>query len=357
MKKKYICQIGPGADVPGGIQSVIQSYLKSESLKDYNQLHIITASNSNKIFRFLNGMIRYITLECYNKIELIHIHMSERGSCYRAVLIIFISMFFRTPIIVHSHGGEIESWYNSLNFLYKKTFDYAMQKCQFIIALTPGWKKFWCNIVKENKIVVIPNFTEEKIYRNKTYLLNNVLNIVFLGYIGERKGIYDLLKAAKILKECNLNFCIRIGGNGEVEKCKEVISQLNLEDRVFVYGWLDKDKKEDILRQSDILVLPSYYESFGIVILEAMIHQLPIICGSRGYSKEIISPGIDGYVAKTGDICDLANQIFKLSDQVTLKRMGDAAYQKIMSKYTEASVMPEIRRIYDICIEHNNKSN
>lgn len=348
--------MGPGPDVPGGILSVIQSYLKSEYLKEYNQLYIITAANSNKVLRFLQGILKYIWLELHGEVELAHLHMSERGSCYRAIVIVFISMLFRTPVIVHSHGSEIVAWYNSLNFVCKRVFGYAMQKCQFIIVLTPGWKDFWCRIVEESKIIIIPNFIEAKAYTDKVYLSNNMLNIIFLGYVGERKGIYDLIKAAKILKDNKLNFCIRIGGNGEIEKCKEFITQLKLEDKVFIYGWLDKEKKETILRQSDILILPSYYESFGIVILEAMMYQLPIICGSSGHSKEIISVGIDGYIAKTGDVCDLVKQIMKLSDLTTLKKMGDAAYQKAMSGYTEQSVMPEIKKLYDKSIRCNYKS-
>ena len=292
--------MGPGPDVPGGILSVIQSYLKSEYLKEYNQLYIITAANSNKVLRFLQGILKYIWLELHGEVELAHLHMSERGSCYRAIVIVFISMLFRTPVIVHSHGSEIEAWYNSLNFVCKRVFGYAMQKCQFIIVLTPGWKDFWCRIVEESKIIIIPNFIEAKAYTDKVYL--------------------------------------------------------KLEDKVFIYGWLDKEKKETILRQSDILILPSYYESFGIVILEAMMYQLPIICGSSGHSKEIISVGIDGYIAKTGDVCDLVKQIMKLSDLTTLKKMGDAAYQKAMSGYTEQSVMPEIKKLYDKSIRCNYKS-
>lgn len=344
--RNLICQIGPGKDMPGGMLSVIEGYLESPYLKEFEQVHIVTASSTNKRKCFLRGITRYIGLIIKRDVKLAHLHMSERGSCYRAIILIFVSRLFRIPVILHSHGGEVESWYASIKEVQRKIFCFAMERCTAVVVLTPGWKKYWGNIVEDNKIYVIPNCIPSRRHVERGYLNSGKLNIVFLGYIGEKKGTFELLRAARILKDRKIDFCLRIGGNGEIDKCKTLIEQLKLQDEVIIYGWVTGEKKEEILNLSDVLVLPSMYESFGIVLLEAMVHQLPVICGSNGYSKELISEGIDGYIAESGNADSIAAMIALFNDRDILKKFGESAYKKAMEEYSTEHVMCELKELY-----------
>lgn len=345
-KKSLICQIGPGKDMPGGMLSVIEGYLESPYLKEFEQIHIVTASSTNKGKCFFRGIARYIGLTIKREVKLAHLHMSERGSCHRAIVLIFVSRLFRIPVIVHSHGSELESWYASIKRMQRKMFCLAMQRCAAVVVLTPGWKKYWGNIVGDNKIHVIPNCIPSRKHMDREYLDSGKLNIAFLGYVGERKGTFELLRAAKILKDRKIDFCLRIGGNGEIDRCRALIEQLKLQDDVIIYGWATGEKKEEILNLSDVLVLPSMYESFGIVLLEAMAHQLPVICGSNGYSKELISEGIDGYVAESGNAESIAERMALFSDRDILKSFGEAAYKKAMKEYSTEHVMCKLKELY-----------
>lgn len=345
-KKKAICQIGPGRDMPGGMSAVIEGYLHSSYLDEFRQIHIVTASSVGKLKCFLGGLARYLKLIMNHEVELAHLHMSERGSCYRAIILILVSKVFKVPVILHSHGSELEIWYRSVLGFNRKIFNYIMKKCDAIIVLTPGWKDFWKKIVKEDRIYVIPNYVTIQAHVNKKYCNCGKINIVFLGYVGDRKGTFDLIRAARILKDRNINFCLRIGGNGEIGKCNMLINELNLQNDVLVLGWLNKDEKEKILNLSDILVLPSLYESFGIVLLEAMAHQLPVICGSNGYSKEIITDGVDGYIAESGNAISIADKVAKLNNQVILNQFGEAAYSKVTKAYSEDCVMRKLISLY-----------
>lgn len=330
----------------GGITSVINTYMESEILDEYEQIHIATAASSNKLKVFLRGLWQYLSYIMKNKVLLSHIHMSENGSCDRAIILVLLSYFFKIPVIIHSHGSEMEKWYLSLKHIHKNIFGFAMKRVEKIIVLTPGWKQFWKNIVDDNKIVVIPNSVVVKQYSNKVYMKENKLNIVFLGYIGERKGTFDLLKAVKILKDNNVDFYLRIGGNGEIDKCIQLIKKLELQEYVKVYGWIGQEEKDNILEISDVLVLPSYYESFGIVILEAMAKRLPVICGDGGYSKEIISEGYDGYVIKSGDIENISQVLISCCDKDLLKKMGNIGYEKVIFYYSEKKIMRKVMNIY-----------
>lgn len=345
----YICHIGPGEEMPGGMLSVIKSYMNNTYLNDYNQIHITTVAPKKKLLKFLSGTIKLVNLLVNKQISLTYIHMSERGSCYRTIIFVLLCNLFSTPAVVHSHGGEIETWYEKENKISRKLFKLAMNNADLVIVLTPGWKRFWNNILlDESKIRVIPNYVDYRNYEARTYLKNGYFNVLFLGYIGTLKGTYDLVKATKVLLDNNIPIQLHIGGNGEIEKCKQLVEELNLSNNVRVYGWIDGDRKEKLMDLCDVLALPSNYESFGIVLLEAMIHQIPVICGSNGYSKEIIDIGSTGYVARSGDYNDLSKCLIDLYDKNKLKIMGDNAYKHVINCYTKKTVSTQIRDVFDL---------
>lgn len=345
--KRYICELGPGEDYPGGILTVINDYMNSPYLSKYNLKHIITVRKKHKALGFLYGLLTYTYFCLFKKVELGHIHMSERGSCTRAILIIYLSSLFNVPIIVHSHGSEIIEYYKGLEGFHKRAFDNAMNKAKKIIVLTPGWKGFWKKIVREDKLEVLPNFVQVPNISKKTYKQNNKLNILFLGYIGERKGTYDLINAVSYLvkKKHEFNINLKVAGNGEIEKCKRLINSLNLEPYIEVVGWADSNKKAQLLSKADLLILPSHFESFGIVALEAMANRLAVICGDKGYTKELVIDGYNGYIAKSGNPSDIANKIIKAKNN--LQNLGQNGYITVQNNYTEKIIVEKLSKIYN----------
>ncbi|MEE6658418.1 glycosyltransferase family 4 protein [Pediococcus acidilactici] len=349
---KYTCEMGPGEDYPGGILTVINELVNSKYLRKFNVKRIVTVSKRNKILKFLESMFYYFFLCAMKRVQLCHIHMSERGSCSRAIILINISSFFNVPVIVHSHGSEIIGYYNSLSTKKKNVFKKAMNYSSKIIILTPGWGEFWGNIVNKNKLVVIPNAVELHNINRKDYNYDNKLNLLFLGFIGDRKGTYDLVRAVKvIIDEYKINnVSLKIAGNGEEDKCKKYVKKLKLENNIDVIGWANKNRKRELLRHADILILPSHFESFGIVVLEALSYKVPVVCGDTGFTKEIISNGKDGFIAKTGNSEDIAIKIIAVSKN--LESMGEYGYKKIKSCYSRKIVENKVKMLYEEVTKH-----
>lgn len=352
MKNKYLLHIGPGEDMLGGILSVIKDYMGSKYLDEYIQKHLVSVTNSHKIRQFLKCCFLLVCYLIKYKNIIVHIHMSERGSCIRAITFVNICRLFKKPIIIHSHGSEITEWYNASNICIRRVFVSSMKKASRVIVLTSGWKTFWREIVNEKNIEVIPNFVPLKEYKIKTYFKHHRLNVLFLGRIGERKGVYELVHAMEYLKKRNIKFALKIAGDGEIEKCRDLVQELRLDENVEVMGWISGREKLKELEDADCLVLPSKYESFGIVILEAMVNQLPCVCGDKGYTKEIIDDGIDGLIAKSGDSISIADCLEKFCDPVLIKQFGDCAYMKIKEKYSEKEVVSKLVKVYEQLLDY-----
>lgn len=343
-----ICQIGPGKGYPGGMKAVIDKYMKSEELKCFSQKHIVTASKKNKIIIFAIGICEFTLLCIRKKVALAHIHMSEGGSCWRTRVILQICSLFNVPAIVHSHGGRIQEYYHALAEKGRKKFGDAMKKANKIIVLTDGHIPFWRNIVPENKIVVVPNSVKRPNNLDKRYFKNGKLNVLFLGFLSKEKGIYDLINAIELIKnEGNNDIDLQIGGNGEIQQVGELVKEKKLDSIINVHGWMNEKEKENALKESDLLVLPSHYESFGIVIIEAMAHKLPVICGDKGFTKEIVTNKKDGLIAESGNPIDLKNKIkFFIENKSQVGLFGKAGYQKVIEKYCDDSILIRLRDLY-----------
>lgn len=346
MNKNVVCHIGPGEDIPGGMLSVIRKYMTSEYLDGYEHIHIVSVTAHHKIKAFISSYLKLRKLIKSKNVDIVHIHMSERGSCLRAIVFINLCWKHKIHTVVHSHGSELEPWYFSLNKFWGKLFNSSMRKADAILVLTSGWMEFWSKIVLPENIYVVPNCVSIDEVGEKEYLKDGCLKILFMGQIGTRKGTYDLVKAVKIIKDSGHRVHLDICGDGEQEKCKDLIKRYSLSDEIEVVGWVSDDRKRQELKNADCLALPSLYESFGIVLLEGMANKLPCICGDGGYSKEIIENNVDGFVVKSGDENSIAEALEKLYDKALIKEMGQRAYYNVSCKFSEEKVIEKLNEIY-----------
>lgn len=346
-KIKYICQVGPDDTYPGGIVAVIKGFLESNYLKQTPQKRIVTVSKNKKLSSFIGGIKELYKFSFERKIRVLHIHMSERGSCLRAMIIIQLFSIFNFPIIVHSHGSEIESYYAGLGSLLRSLFNYEMNKADSVIVLTNGWVSFWEQIVSRHKIQVIPNFVKKTSEKDRNYKVGGTLNLLFLGYVGDRKGTFDLIRAVKKLSQNETPVHLVIAGNGEIEKARLLIKKLDIGSSVELFGWANTDQKHRLLTKADVLVLPSHFESFGIVLLEAMMLKVPVICSNGGYSSEIVRDGIDGLICSAGSVSDIAKKISQINNASELKKFGINGRKHALSQYSEPVVILKLSSLYN----------
>lgn len=344
---KYLCVLGPGETMPGGMWEVSNQIVNYDMpMLKLKKIHIATAANRNKVWTFIKGIVKYVILCSSKKVVVAHINMSEGRSIDRTKVLIWISRFFHVKTIVHSHGSNFEESYNSMLQKNKEKFCAAMSWANRIIVLTEGWKNVWCQIVPAEKIKILPNGVNVGEDFAKKYFKNDRLNILFLGIIGHRKGTYDLIDSIEMLKQKKYKISVKVGGNGEIEKCRKYVQEKDLEDIVKIYGWVAGEEKKKLLEEADVLALPSYYESFGIVLLEAMANKIPVICGDGGYSKEVICDGVEGLVVESGNISSIANALEYFYFNPQIQEFGERGFRRVKEEYNVSKVMKYLQAIY-----------
>ncbi len=137
--------------------------------------------------------------------------------------------------------------------------------------------------------------------------------ILYVGRFDPIKGVDRLLAAANRLRQDMRLHVLLVGGGGENapedEALRSLCRELSLEDCVTFAGRRDHDDLPDYYRAADVLVLPSYYESFGLVVLEALACGTPVVATRVGVVEDIVRNGVNGWVVATNTPESLAEGV------------------------------------------------
>lgn len=162
---------------------------------------------------------------------------------------------------------------------------------------------------------------------------------ITIGYIGrmvDGKGLEDLLEAAAIIKNNNLNFKILIFGNGSLEiKLKEMARHLNIADKIEWRGFTPYSKVPQALSKIDIFVYPSWHEGFGRSIMEALAMEKAVVATRVGGISDLIKDGENGFLVESHNPEMLAKKIKELVGNKELREKFGKAGREWVSKNFE----------------------
>lgn len=218
-------------------------------------------------------------------------------------------------------------------------------KVSRFIALTEFSKsKFIEAGFPENKIQVKPNF----IYspdRNKGKLQEKVHKALFVGRFSQEKGISVLLKGWD-----SIEYPLQLAGDGPLF---EYYKENNQNELIQFLGIQTNQQISSLLSNSQFLIIPSIcYESFGLVVVEAFSHGVPVICSNIGGLSEIVKDGVTGLHFKAGNSLDMANKVAWLVKYPNkCREMGSSARQVYEEKYTSSDNYKSIMNIYTQAID------
>ena len=190
---------------------------------------------------------------------------------------------------------------------------FAISKIPIIITVSPQVKDF-ISKKTNSKIIMIPNGINLKyIQKIQPANRNNNPIVFFLGMLTKGKGIADLIKSISIVKKDITNVKLFIGGSGPYEDAlRKLVTEFDLEENVTFLGFLNEEEKFSYMKTIDIFVLPSYWESFPLVLPEALACGKPIITTDIGGNPSAVTNEVNGFLIKPGDWKLLAEKIITL---------------------------------------------
>jgi len=352
--KTNIALIGP-IYCNSGIATVINAIISSKRIKNNYEVIIFHTSNykdSNILINlsiFVKSIILFLKELLESKINLVHIHTSSGRSFYRKIFFIFLSSLFKQKTILHIHASRFYDFFIDSEGLKKKIIEFFLKKPDITVLLCNDWKeKIERKFALKNTVVInnpIPLDLEQ--IKASIELSNaNFIKILFLGFLIKTKGIYDLIEIADRLNKNSFAHKIIVCGKGDEEKMfLKKIKDKNLINVEYL-GWISGKKKIDLIKSSDIFLLPSYKEGMPMAILEAMAFGLPIISTKIAAIPELVINNKNGYLLNPGDISGFVKKIkILILDPKKRKLFGEKS-KMIAKRFEKEKISEEWNRLY-----------
>lgn len=332
---------------PGGISSVVLYW--SEYIEDLNYYaEFKEGSNIGKLYLFFRAYFLLLLRFIFDrKIKIVHVHTADRTDFKRNSYIVNLAHFFGKKILIHSHGAVFVEFYENANPKKKEWIKSILNKADKVIVLSESWKKWFAGIsIDESKLVILHNITS---FPKKVNVeTNNVpVRLLFLGEIGERKGVFDIIRALGQNREkLEGKLELHIGGNKMEDELRKAIKDNHLEKIVTFDGFVAGEKKITLLNWANLFILPSFNEGLPISILEAMSYKLPIISSPVGGIPEVVSND-NGILVTPGNADEIFAAIYQYVEKPELiKSHGKSSYEKV-STYLPDYVLNHLKEIYE----------
>lgn len=287
-----------------------------------------------------------------HKIDVLHVHYAipHAYAAYMAQQML-LDEHILVPIVTTLHGTDI-TLVGSHPF-YKPAVTFSINKSDAVTSVSQSLKEDTLRLfnIKKN-IKVVPNFIDMEKYRSdftdcKRDLMaaNDEKIITHISNFRPVKRISDIINIFnKVQKEIPAKLMM-VGDGPERRPAEALVKELGLQDRVIFFG--QSNEIDKILCFSDLFLLPSETESFGLAALEAMASGVPVVSSNTGGIPEVNKQGITGLLSDVGDIDKMAKDaITILKDDTTLNTYKHNAKEEAKN-YDIYTVVTQYEAIYE----------
>ncbi|PLP55793.1 glycosyltransferase family 1 protein [Mesorhizobium loti] len=277
-------------------------------------------------FFYMSGFcLRMATARLAGRADVIHINVSDFGSTYRKVVIAKCARLLGIPYVLHLHGAQYPTFWSDAPSFKNRCIRQMFENASRVVVLGRVWRDFITSRAPKAapNIVIVPNAAEIPTLPHIGG--GDKVHILFLGRIGDRKGVPQLFEALHRMKSLE-GWRATLAGDGEVEAARTKSAGLGLSERVALPGWAGPDLVASLIASADILVLPSFAENLPVSVIEGMAAGLAVVTTPVGAVEDIVTNEQSGLLVQPGDVDALATALTRLVEDKPLReRLGKAA--------------------------------
>ena len=294
-----------------------------------------------------------------NKLEILHVHYAipHAYAAYMAKQML-AEKGIDIKVVTTLHGTDITLVGSHPN--YKTAVEFSINNSDVVTSVSNNLKQTTnrlFNIRKEIKVVY--NFIDTAKYdnANKEECKRSSIadpNEKILTHVSNFRPVKRVEDVVAVFAKVNKSVpskLIMIGEGPETKKAKDLAKKLGVFDKIFFLG--NSDEVAKILCYTDIFLLPSQTESFGLAALEAMAASTAVISTNTGGLPEVNINGVTGYLSNLGDVDDMAkNAISILNDDIVLQSFKENA-KKHANNFSLKTILPVYEEIYESCYKES----
>ena len=299
----------------------------------------------------LNLTSKLVDVVLHEGLNLLHVHYAiPHASAAVQAKNILKTYGVHIPIITTLHGTDITLLGKDKSF--KPVIEYAINQSDAITAVSKDLINVTKSHFKINKdIKMIPNFIDLHLYSQTVdeKLKSKIAKkhekiLVHISNFRKVKRVGDVIKIFNNVKKKNPSKLLMIGDGPERIRAEQLSRKLGISSSIKFMGKLKS--VEEYLSISDIFILPSETESFGLVALEAMASKVAVVSTNSGGLNEVNIDGITGYLSDVGDIYKMSNDVLRIiSDDHVLNEFKNRAFEHA-KQFNLPIILPKYEQLY-----------
>lgn len=294
----------------------------------------------------------------YEKLDLLHVHYAipHASAAYTAKKILEAEGI-DLPVVTTLHGTDISLLGKDPSF--EPVITFAINQSDAVTAVSSSLKNDTYKLFGVNKdISVVPNFVcmdsfnfEPNIDLKEAHAPNGEKILSHISNFRAVKRVDDIVRVFAEVRKVIPSKLVLVGDGPERNRIEMLCRELKTCEDVIFLGKLKNPT--EVLAISDLFLLPSESESFGLAALEAMAAGIPVISTNTGGIPEVNRHGVSGMMSDVGDVADMAkNAIYLLSDEVRLAKFSRQAKERAKD-FDISVVLPQYEAIYEEVTKKN----
>lgn len=317
----------------------------------------ITIYSVKAFVAFKNGWLKGVD-EIFDRYDILHV-------CeYNQIFTWYLAKKYQHKMICY-HGPyycDFNHNYNKMAKVFDMFFVDRYRKLNTSFITKSGLAKKYLNSKGLNNVhsvgvglstSFLHNITNEELPELTPIKELTCLKLLYIGVIEPRRNSLFLLDILKELKKKGVNFKLIMIGRYKNEAYKKVfnarVHELELSDNIYYIPRVEQKYLSQVYANTDIFLLPTIYDIYGMVLLESMYFGMPTITSVNGGSNMMIEDGTNGFIISKFEAKVWADKVIELSeDKKYCEKIGDAAHKTIIEKYTWDKLASKFIDIYTV---------
>ncbi|WP_198597835.1 glycosyltransferase family 4 protein [Blastococcus atacamensis] len=348
-----VLNVGPTVDQPGGMASVVAELVtQNEQSASPVDLRVVDSGGIGSPPRRGARFARVLLGAATARVDVAHLHVASRGSTWRKAAVARACSLRRLPYGIHLHGAGYAAFLSSSAPARKRLVERFFHGAAYVVVLGEPWARLVADelSVPRSKIHVVHNGVAGGAAPVVPWPADRRKRVVFLGQIGARKGVPELLQAFEQLDAVPDAELVLAGPPSPSEP--DVVRQVEeaaraRPGRISYVGALSRARSQELLGEAYVLALPSHAEGLPMVVIEAMSQGVPCVTTPVGAMEEAVTDGVNGLLVEPGNTDALAEQLRRLLDDEPLHdAMARSAYDTWMRGFDARSMYEDIRALW-----------
>ena len=281
--------------------------------------------------------------------DVVHINsaLAPSVTVVRAGLLVLAGRMRGCAVIVHAHGGNIETWLTTRRARWVTRA--AMSRASLVVAVWNAGQQALADTLGEDRVRLVVNGVDTTRFTPGPTRSHQPPRVLYVGLLTPRKGVLDLIEASRALRSAGLEHELWLLGGvpDEGPEAAEPVLAAAAGHAVLL-GTRPPDEMPEVYASADVFCLPSWWEAMPLSVLEAMASGLPVVAADVGDVARIVVHGETGLVVPSQSPEQLAAALRKvLEDPEAARRMGDAGRARAEKVYSSTATAQAIADLYE----------